>query len=79
MAHTHKSGSAPITSTPVPFLSIDHLFRTKSLDEVRSLLRESQSNLAAKKKELRSLVGGHYRQVIEASDLVLSLLVYLRI
>ncbi|CAD7929588.1 unnamed protein product [Amoebophrya sp. A25] len=65
-----KTPQIQASSTHVEFTSIEHLFRTKPLAEIRSLHRETEKNLSQKKKDLRLLVGNHYRQVLESSDLV---------
>ncbi|CAE8591653.1 unnamed protein product [Polarella glacialis] len=48
--------------------SIDDLFRQKSLQEIHGILKQTRTDVEAKKKELRELVGDHYRSVLESSD-----------
>lgn len=48
--------------------SIDDLFRTKTLQDIHGVLRQTRSEIEAKKQELRQLVGDHYRSVLESSD-----------
>ncbi|CAD7941674.1 unnamed protein product [Amoebophrya sp. A120] len=75
MTTTTPSGNMPtpqlqVSSTHVEFTSIEHLFRTKPLAQIRALSRETEKNLTQKRKDLRLMVGNHYRQVLESSDLV---------
>lgn len=48
--------------------SIDDLFRQKSLQDIHGILQQTRLDVEAKKKELRELVGDHYRSVLESSD-----------
>lgn len=48
--------------------SVDDLFRTKKLAEIHDVLKQTQSEVEAKREELRELVGAHYRSVLESSD-----------
>jgi len=47
---------------------IDDLFRQKSLDDIKSVLKRTREDVESKKRELRELVGDHYRSVLESSD-----------
>jgi hypothetical protein len=48
--------------------SIDDLFRRKALPEIHVILRQTREQVESKKRELRELVGDHYRSVLESSD-----------
>lgn len=48
--------------------SVDDLFRQKTLQEIHGVLKQTRSEVEAKKQELRELVGDHYRSVLESSD-----------
>eukprot|EP00403_Amphidinium_massartii_P035268 CAMPEP_0178438172 /NCGR_PEP_ID=MMETSP0689_2-20121128/35432_1 /TAXON_ID=160604 /ORGANISM="Amphidinium massartii, Strain CS-259" /LENGTH=101 /DNA_ID=CAMNT_0020060519 /DNA_START=10 /DNA_END=311 /DNA_ORIENTATION=+ len=49
-------------------LSMDELFRQKTLQEIHEILRKTRNDVEAKKQELRELVGDHYRSILESSD-----------
>eukprot|EP00448_Togula_jolla_P021094 CAMPEP_0170572620 /NCGR_PEP_ID=MMETSP0224-20130122/2315_1 /TAXON_ID=285029 /ORGANISM="Togula jolla, Strain CCCM 725" /LENGTH=856 /DNA_ID=CAMNT_0010895125 /DNA_START=37 /DNA_END=2604 /DNA_ORIENTATION=- len=48
--------------------SIDDVFRQKSLSEIHGILKQTRNDVETKKKDLRELVGNHYRSVLESSD-----------
>eukprot|EP00418_Pyrodinium_bahamense_P071012 CAMPEP_0179091272 /NCGR_PEP_ID=MMETSP0796-20121207/41686_1 /TAXON_ID=73915 /ORGANISM="Pyrodinium bahamense, Strain pbaha01" /LENGTH=1023 /DNA_ID=CAMNT_0020788861 /DNA_START=75 /DNA_END=3142 /DNA_ORIENTATION=+ len=48
--------------------SIDNLFRQKNLHEIHDVLKQTRMQVESKKRELRELVGDHYRSVLESSD-----------
>lgn len=63
-------GNLTSSSKSSPGMGVETLFRTKPLQDVRVILRETQKALNQKKSDLRMLVGDNYREVIESSDLV---------
>lgn len=64
------SSSGGPTTTDLPgTANVEALFKTKPLSTIRFEHREQMKKLSAKKKELRQLVGGQYRQVLASTDL----------
>lgn len=61
---------AAVTATAA---SIDDLFRSNSLNQIHATLKETRGQVEAKKRELRELVGDHYRSVLESSDHIRSM------
>eukprot|EP01134_Creolimax_fragrantissima_P004985 CFRG4985T1 len=52
---------------------VDNLFKTKSIADIKILVRETRSECEQKKEELRLMVGERYRDMIEAADTILDM------
>ena len=51
----------------------DKIFQEQNIDQIKDLLRSLQHESDRKREELRSLVGERYRDLMEASETIISM------